>query len=112
MKKSKIAGTVSAISFTLAVAVSSYAAEFDSLAGTYAGKTAKGNAIVIVVPKKGIPSYSFAGSDVRVSNAKVTGKTIIMNVGPEGLGRVTITTNAKGAAYKYTDGKGNTLATL
>jgi len=99
MSMSTIAGVVSA-------------AEYGDLAGTYTGKTAKGNAIVIVVPKSGNPSYTFAGSNVRVSGARLSGKTINMNVGPNGLGRVVVTASGKGAAYKYTDDKGSTTASL
>ncbi|MCM2477420.1 hypothetical protein HGO38_28650 [Rhizobium sp. CG5] len=91
---------------------SSFAAEFGDLAGTYTGKTPKGNAIVIGVPKSGTPTYRFAGKSVRVSSATLSGKTISMNVGPSGLGRVVITASGKGASYKYTDDKGGTSATL
>ncbi|MBW6425538.1 hypothetical protein KX729_29430 [Rhizobium sp. XQZ8] len=96
----------------LAATASSFAAEFGDLAGTYTGKTPKGSAIVIVVPKSGTPTYRFAGDSVRVSNATVSGKTINLNVGPNGLGRVSITASAKGASYKYSDDKGGTSATL
>src|SRR4051812_37048123 len=96
----------------VASVTSAVAAEFGDLAGTYTRQTAKGNAIVIVVPKSGNPSYTFAGSSVRVSGAKLSGKTINMNVGPNGLGRVVVTAGGKGASYKYTDDKGSTSTTL
>lgn len=101
-----------ALALLIASGSASFAAEFGELAGTYTGKTAKGNAILIVVPKSGNPSYTFAGSPVRVSGAQVSGKTISMNVGPNGLGRVSITASGKGASYKYTDKKGSTSASL
>ncbi|MGV1908989.1 hypothetical protein [Agrobacterium vitis] len=91
---------------------SSFAAEFGELGGTYTGKTSKGNAIVIVVPKSGTPTYRFAGESVRVSSATLSGKTIRMNVGPNGLARVVVTASGKGASYKYTDNRGSTSATL
>ncbi|MBW6425689.1 hypothetical protein KX729_30310 [Rhizobium sp. XQZ8] len=46
----------------LAATASSFAAEFGDLAGTYTGKTPKGSAIVIVVPKSGTLTYRFAAS--------------------------------------------------
>ncbi|MEV4606215.1 hypothetical protein MRBLMR1_001159 [Neorhizobium sp. LMR1-1-1.1] len=101
-----------ALAIFIASGSASFAAEFGELAGTYTGETAKGNAILIVVPKSGNPSYTFAGSPFRVSGAKVSGKTISMNVGPNGLGRVLITASGKGASYKYTDNKGSTSASL
>ncbi len=102
---------ISSVCF-LAAAASSFAAEFGDLAGTYTGTTPKGNAIVIVVPKSGTPTYRFAWDSIRVSNATLSGKTISMSVGPNGLGRVVITANGKGASYKYTDNKGGTSASL
>jgi hypothetical protein len=87
-------------------------AEFGELAGTYTGKTPKGGDIVVVVPKSGNPTYRFRGAPVIVSNAKVFGKTISMNVGPNGMGRVILSSSGQGMSYKYTDNKGGTTASL
>ncbi|AYD00660.1 hypothetical protein [Neorhizobium sp. NCHU2750] len=103
------------IMISLAIAFSSaasFAAEFGELAGTYTGKTARGGEIVIVVPPSGTPTYRFRGSPVMVSNAKLSGKTITMNVGAEGLGRVSLVTDGKGAAYSYRAGQDTTTASL
>lgn len=97
--------------FAFSAAVST-AAEFGDLAGTYSGKTAKGADIVIVVPKSGSPTYRFRGAPVKVSNAKLSGKTITMNVGANGFGRVSLTTNAKGASYSYRAGQDTASASL
>jgi hypothetical protein len=98
--------------FVALSAVASFAAEFGDLSGTYSGKTAKGGDILIVVPKTGTPSYRFRGSPVLVSSAKLSGKTISMNVGPTGMGKVVISSTGNGMSYKYTDGQGSTVATL
>lgn len=98
-----------AVAFSFAI---SFAAEFGDLAGTYTGKTAKGGEIVIVIPPSGTPTYRFRGSPVMVSNAKLSGKTVTMNVGPEGLGRVSLVTDGKGASYSYRAGADTTTASL
>jgi hypothetical protein len=100
---------------SLAIALSSvisFAADFGDLAGTYSGKTAKGGDIVIVVPPSGTPTYRFRGSPVMVSSAKLSGKTITMNVGPNGFGKVSLVTDGKGASYSYRAGQDTASASL
>jgi len=96
----------------LASSAAGFAAEFGDLAGTYAGKTAKGGDIVIVVPKTGTPSYRFRGSPVRVSGATLSGKTVTLNVGPNGFGRVVLGVSGKGASYSYRAGQDTASAKL
>jgi hypothetical protein len=93
----------------LATTVSSFAAEFGDLAGTYSGKTATGSPVQVVIPKSGTPSYRFMGDSVRVNSASLSGKTIKMNVGTGG-GSVTLSSSGKGQmSYRYSF-KGNTAS--
>lgn len=104
--------TVFAIAMLASSATASFATDFGQAAGTYTGKTAKGNAISITVPKSGTPTYRFAGSTVAVASASFSGKTIKMNVGPGGHGLVVVKLKGKDASYEYSAGQGTTTASL
>jgi hypothetical protein len=102
---------IASLAFAAATTGSS-AAEFGDLAGTYTGKTATGSEVVIVLPKSGSPTYRFKGGPVLVSNAKISGKTITMNVGDQGTGKVFLSASGKSLAYKWQGGQNTASATL
>lgn len=110
---SKIARTTSIILATLTLGMVSPAlsADFGDLAGTYSGKTVKGGDVLIVIPKSGNPTYRFRGAPVMVSSAKLSGKTIVLNVGNNGMGSVTLTPSGKGKmSYSYKDSWGGSAS--
>ncbi|TWF54654.1 hypothetical protein [Neorhizobium alkalisoli] len=109
----KIVSATSAIlaSLSLGFASPAFSADFGDLAGTYSGKTAKGGDVLIVIPKSGNPTYRFRGAPVMVSSAKLSGKSIVLNVGSAGMGSIVLTPAGKGKmSYSYKDSWGGSAS--
>lgn len=93
-------------------ATASLAAEYGELAGTYSGKTTTGDDVTIVLPKSGSPSYRFKGTPTMVASPKIAGKTITMNVGKNGMGKVTLVVSGNTMSYRWQGGQNTATGTL